>query len=72
MEVGMSNEAPFIPGWPWLDSPGAPRVVVVQIAREVLPAIIAREYNGQHRDSPADAARIAFEYAEAFVARARA
>jgi hypothetical protein len=55
-----------------LDSPGVPRVVVVQIAREVLPAIIAREYNGQHRDSPADAARIAFEYAEAFVVRARA
>jgi hypothetical protein len=40
-------------------------VVVVQLAREVWPGIVARD-----RDSPADAAREAFEYAEAFVKRA--
>jgi hypothetical protein len=55
----------FIPGWPWLDRPSVPRVVVVQLAREVWPGIVARD-----RDSPADAAREAFEYAEAFVKRA--
>jgi hypothetical protein len=56
----------FIPGWPWLDRPSVPRVVVVQLAREVWPGIVARD-----RDSPADAAREAFEYAEAFVKRAK-
>lgn len=42
-----------------------------EIALAVLPAIISREYGGQHRDSPTDAARIAFEYAEAFQAEAK-
>ena len=53
----------FIPGWPWLDRPSVPRVVVVQLAREVWPSLAL-----QHRGRLA--ADKAFQYAEAFVKRA--
>lgn len=51
--------------------PEKPDPAIERLARKILPAIVAREYGGTHRDSPADAARIAFEYAEAFQAEAR-
>lgn len=39
------------------------------VALEAWKIILQRDYAGKHRDSPADAAQIAYEYAEAFVAR---
>jgi hypothetical protein len=57
------NENGFIPGWPWLDRPSVPRVVVVQLAREVWPGLARLR-------GPDLAADKAFQYAEAFVKRA--
>jgi hypothetical protein len=53
----------FVPGWPWLDQPSVPRVVVVQLAREVWPGLAPLH-------GPNTAADQAFNYAEAFVKRA--
>ena len=39
------------------------------VAFEAWKIILQRDYAGKHRDSPADAAQIAYDYAEAFVAR---
>jgi hypothetical protein len=57
----------FIGGWPWLEMPEVPRVVVVQIAREVLPVLLVRDI----APSPTTAADLAFQYAEAFVKKAQ-
>ncbi len=47
--------------------PEVPRVVVVQIAREVLPVLLVRDI----APSPTTAADLAFQYAEAFVKKAQ-
>ncbi len=39
------------------------------LAFEAWKIVLQRDYGGTHRDSPADAAQIAYEYAEAFAAR---
>ena len=54
----------FIGGWPWLEMPEVPRVVVVQIAREVLPGLAMQL-------PPEMAAEKAFQYAKAFVKKAQ-
>jgi hypothetical protein len=53
-------------------SNAAPVISLDVLAFEAWKIILRREYGGAHRDSPADAAQIAYEYAEAFVARRRA
>ncbi len=45
------------------------RLSLDDLAFEAWKIILTRDYCGKHRDSPADAAQIAYEYAEAFVAR---
>jgi hypothetical protein len=45
------------------------RLSLDDVAFEAWKIILQRDYAGKHRDSPADAAQIAYEYAEAFVAR---
>jgi hypothetical protein len=53
-----------------LDGAAAPRKRTLdELALEAWKSILQREYGGAHRDSPADAAQIAYEYAEAFAAR---
>jgi hypothetical protein len=49
--------------------PPKPCLSLDDLAFEAWKIILTRDYCGKHRDSPADAAQIAYEYAEAFVAR---
>jgi hypothetical protein len=50
-------------------SNGVPVISLDVLAFEAWKIVLQRDYGGTHRDSPADAAQIAYEYAEAFVAR---
>ena len=54
-----------VKAWPILK----PGPSLDDLAFEAWKIILQRDYAGKHRDSPADAAQIAYEYAEAFVAR---
>jgi hypothetical protein len=50
-------------------SNAAPVLGLDALAFEAWKIVLQRDYGGTHRDSPVDAAQIAYEYAEAFLAR---